>query len=556
MAQRRIGIGAALGDSPMPTDNPFLPAALYYARQGLPVFPCVPRDKKPLTAHGFYDASTDPAQIRKWWAECPDANVAIRCGALPAGQRLFVVDIDADKGGLAWLDAQDVALVPPTWTVNTGSGGLHKYYLVPDDLPAPTTNGSVARGVDSRGDGGYVIAPPSIHPNGTPYTWAAAYKPGTVPLAPAAAAGVQTFADPPPIKKYSGEPAGTALQDVSRWTPAELEPILLDRAWGVAAQAGRNNGGFWLACQLRDNAFSESDADRIIGRYHAGCDPGPHAYRLSDAQDSVRQAYRRPPRDPWGFTGSQNVSRWNDGGGPAPDHPPDPAIPPDRKMYPGENDVGAAEFPGLIATMAAELADLRTALEKTTEELKRRDAHVQWTHDLLRMPNVTPSVKITLYFMRWNVEFAELRAGATGQFVDVNVAALAEVSGQSAAVVGRNLAKADDLHILAREVRTTVAAQHSPPKTRVSVKVDQPFYEKASQLAPEAPVKSDQVRPRCKRCQSPDLRSTSYRCGRCGHEQPADGEVLPAHMQPKTKRPLGGAPLDGRYQRSHGWTRI
>lgn len=71
-----------------------LEAALDYAESGIPVFPCNPDNKRPLTEHGFKDASTDTAQIRSWWREHPKAMIGVPTGAASG---IFVIDLDVDE---------------------------------------------------------------------------------------------------------------------------------------------------------------------------------------------------------------------------------------------------------------------------------------------------------------------------------------------------------------------------------------------------------------------------------------------------------------------------
>ncbi len=156
----------------MTLDQTFVQQALQYARRGWAVFPLVPKTKRPLTGHGLNDATTDPATIRAWWQEWPDANIGINCGA----SGLVVVDVDAKNGapGLATWQR----LLPQiggqidTPTVQTPTGGYHYYYLAPQGVDLAQGNGKLGPGVDVKGQGGYVVAPPSIHPDtGTAYTW-------------------------------------------------------------------------------------------------------------------------------------------------------------------------------------------------------------------------------------------------------------------------------------------------------------------------------------------------------------------------------------------------
>src|ERR1022692_2446476 len=99
-----------------------LTAALAYAAQGIPIFPCIPDTKVPTTPRGFHDATTDPDIVRAWWTAEPEANIAFPPGRLGQG----VVDTDPPDGEAAWLAwAGDTG---PTWTVLTPRGGLHRYY--------------------------------------------------------------------------------------------------------------------------------------------------------------------------------------------------------------------------------------------------------------------------------------------------------------------------------------------------------------------------------------------------------------------------------------------
>ena len=138
--------------------------ALSYAAKGWRVFPCKPKAKEPMTANGFKDATTDEAQIRKWWTSAPTANIGIA-----TGDSLLVLDMDIRHGGgdsLATWALKGYTL-PSGPVARTGGGGQH-FYLSAEDVSCFT---AVAPGIDLKGDGGYVVAPPSIHPNGKPYEW-------------------------------------------------------------------------------------------------------------------------------------------------------------------------------------------------------------------------------------------------------------------------------------------------------------------------------------------------------------------------------------------------
>lgn len=157
--------------------------AQYYAKMGLPVFPCRPKDKVPATPHGCKDATTAPEQVAAWW----DGTYLYNVG-FATGNGIVVLDVDinhtAGKYGdetLSELERQYGPL-PDTWMCLTGGGGVH-YYFACDD-PALTVGTGFAPGLDYRGAGGYVIVPPSTHESGKEYLWDAAHTPHNTQLAP------------------------------------------------------------------------------------------------------------------------------------------------------------------------------------------------------------------------------------------------------------------------------------------------------------------------------------------------------------------------------------
>jgi hypothetical protein len=142
-------------------------AARWYAKHSLPVGPLWPRTKRPLTQHGVKDACTDLQQIERWWTEHPDANIAIPMGS---PSRLLLLDLDY-RGQSVVSERSDLIRlfgpIPETAEVITGSGGLHIYFrFAGGKVPK-----QIARGVELKADGGYSVAPPSIHPNGKEYAF-------------------------------------------------------------------------------------------------------------------------------------------------------------------------------------------------------------------------------------------------------------------------------------------------------------------------------------------------------------------------------------------------
>jgi hypothetical protein len=169
-----------------------LDAALLYASWGWPVFPLLPLAraatiahqtgepiskvaKRPATRNGFKDATADPDRIRAWWTRHPDSNIG-----LPTGLAFDVIDVDPPDGipsYLALLGQQDLQ---SHGRVTTSSGGTHLYVL-------PTGRGNSSRtmpGVDYRGAGGYVVAPPStLGTRGRSWQWSDRPSPTIIEVA-------------------------------------------------------------------------------------------------------------------------------------------------------------------------------------------------------------------------------------------------------------------------------------------------------------------------------------------------------------------------------------
>lgn len=134
--------------------NPLADAAIAL---GVPVFPCKV-DKKPLTEHGFLDASRNSDVIKRMFAKPGAVMIGMPTGEITG---VIVVDIDvkANRQGMDWLNANSHRM-PQTRTIRTSSGGLHIYMAWPGQR-VKNSNDKIAPGVDVRGDGGYVILPPS-----------------------------------------------------------------------------------------------------------------------------------------------------------------------------------------------------------------------------------------------------------------------------------------------------------------------------------------------------------------------------------------------------------
>lgn len=162
-------------------------AVWYSQRLGWAVFPLVPREKIPLVpksrgGNGCLDATTDADRVMAWWRDCPEANVGIAMGAASG---IFAVDYDprnAPDGASLEELCQSFGTFPETVEAVTGGGGRHLLYRYTDDLAVVKWT-PLAPGIDTKGQNGYVVACPSIHPNGKPYTWEASHRPDDVAIA-------------------------------------------------------------------------------------------------------------------------------------------------------------------------------------------------------------------------------------------------------------------------------------------------------------------------------------------------------------------------------------
>lgn len=265
-----------------------LKAALAYAARGWLVVPlhnpkqgvcscrkknCSSPGKHPRAEHGLNDGSKDPKQIALWWKQWPDANLGILTGQASG---LLVLDVDGvdGKASLQALTAAHGSL-PKTLCAKTGRKGTdgkrkgcHYYFRAPVGAAIRNSAGIVGKGLDIRADGGYVVAPPSLHLSGLLYEW----------LAPE-----QPLADVPPWM----------LQKLAGAKPAP-EPA---RAQGEAiAEGGRNHTLASLAGSMRRRGMTtEAIEAALVKENDARCKPPLPA---SEVREVARSVARYPPAAP------------------------------------------------------------------------------------------------------------------------------------------------------------------------------------------------------------------------------------------------------------------
>lgn len=269
-----------------------------FAAAGVPIFPCKPGEKRPLTEHGFLDATSDASQVARWWSRYPEANIGMPTGAASG---LEVVDIDVHgwvRGFAAFELARREGLVD-RWQalVKTASGGMHAYYPANPDR-AQTSWQAARAGIDFRGDGGYVIVPPSLvlfEGNRSAYELIDAGRGDAVPIDGAA---LQRFLAPSPIRAVPARAEITGdvdVERVARWMAARVE-------------GERNRALYWAACRLAENGVSDQRACNALGA--AAERAGLHQ---SEILTTIRSAYRTvgsasPFRTDAGRAASRSIS--------------------------------------------------------------------------------------------------------------------------------------------------------------------------------------------------------------------------------------------------------
>ncbi|MCL1907242.1 MAG: bifunctional DNA primase/polymerase [Propionibacteriaceae bacterium] len=230
-------------------------AALAFARSGLPVFPCLPGRKTPLTRHGFLDATASLRQVESWWGRWPDANLGLPTGPM-SGVDVIDIDVRPTGDGYAVFDRVERQIGADGWAarVTTPSGGTHLYY--PADPGRPQSSWACGSAhVDFRGTGGYIIVPPSAVQIGG--------QPGSYRL-------TGTQADPRPVDakrlrdaldpvQASRRLAGQIIRRSSGTDTSRLASWVAGRPEGE-----RNQGLFWAACRLAETGHDRDTTLSVL----------------------------------------------------------------------------------------------------------------------------------------------------------------------------------------------------------------------------------------------------------------------------------------------------
>ncbi|WP_422117508.1 bifunctional DNA primase/polymerase [Brachybacterium sp. UNK5269] len=225
-------------------------AARELARAGVPVFPCVPGEKHPIVKRGFQRATNDLHRVQRWWRWRPTANIGIPTGAV-SGLVVIDVDVHGVNGYASYARAARAGLIPaPLAAVTTPTGGQHAYFpAFPTREQRSWAVGDA--GIDCRGDGGYIIAPPSVlrlDGERIPYR---VDQVATGRVEPVDAVRLRNFLAPPPPRRPRPEGRQVAgREDADRMAAWLARQIKGDRNYKL----------FWAACRLAEGNVPVSDA--------------------------------------------------------------------------------------------------------------------------------------------------------------------------------------------------------------------------------------------------------------------------------------------------------
>ncbi|KQM83648.1 bifunctional DNA primase/polymerase [Agromyces sp. Leaf222] len=236
-------------------------AARAFADAGIPVFPCIAGGKRPLTLAGFHDATADSGVVAEWWSAWPNANLAVPTGAR-SGLEVVDVDVTDERSGFdAFSVAQAAGILDGEYArVRTPSGGMHVYFPSAIDRPQRCWQSATAH-IDFRGDGGYVVVPPSCI---SIDTGCATYRLSSLSSGeprPVDAAALRSLIDPNSVRPR---------RDVAQAPPSAALPGTVDRqrlaAWVAQLREGeRNHGLFWAACRLAEAGLMAVTIEDALG---------------------------------------------------------------------------------------------------------------------------------------------------------------------------------------------------------------------------------------------------------------------------------------------------
>lgn len=328
-----------------------LPFALELARLGWRIHPLRPGEKTPILKAWPERATADEVEITEFWRQYPDAGIGVACGK---ASNLVVIDVDSPKGG----DPSILELMkrygplPDTMTSKTGGGGKQLFYRYPDgkDIRNKAKLDHLP-GVDVRGEGGYVVAPPTIHPSGNAYEWINGT--GNIADLPAAWVDLLTPAE---------RPVDAAPQEPG--TRAKLRNRTMQFIACGCEEGERNSRLHEAGTELAGAGYSIEEAREKLWLGAKACSPPIER----DEFDATVTSCFSKPRSPWVDPNDREIGTNHYGGGVAPPQATTKsAEPPAAKHLPTISNIqivnGAEEEK---ITLARNIVDIAAAVREAT----------------------------------------------------------------------------------------------------------------------------------------------------------------------------------------------
>ena len=238
---------------------------------------CQSPGKHPRTHHGVKDATTDVLTVLGWWEKWPNSNIGVATGR---NSGLLVVDIDPRNGGDDTIDTlvEKHGQFPDTVEALTGGGGRHLLYDYPTE-GGPISGSVLDDGVDIKSDGGYIVAPPSVHISGKSYEWELSSDPSDTEVVPPPEWLVEQLRNPLLTLK-SGANAKERLD------PAEI--------LGGIPVGERNDTLFRYFCRLRDKNLTWEECV-VLGEEVINASPSDPPFLRREMLQCLKSAFQYEP---------------------------------------------------------------------------------------------------------------------------------------------------------------------------------------------------------------------------------------------------------------------
>ena len=365
--------------------------------------------KHPYTKNGLKDATTNPEIINGWWRRWPDANVGIVCGSISG---LVVLDVDSYKEGAARLEGLPLGMsVGQGVTARTGGGGLHIVYRHPGEGVRVKPRVGFLPGLDIRGDGSYIVAPPSNHASGNAYEWDWFGTPNNDELNDPAQLlrfleeldrkkEEEARASVPP--RASSPPSGNKVKHPERYIQTALERACREVASAApgSRNATLNEQAFPLFRLVAGGSADASEVEQALTQ--AATSAGLDAHEI---KTTLRSAKRAAEADPKMLDVAEDAPVWKG----RPEEPPPPEAPP-------------ADLEG---EPEAEEGEAKARKPKTPRwELVRQALATRegWRHEKVGGINLYQGQPIT------DSTLIQLRAELNAEGMDASISIIAEVA--------------------------------------------------------------------------------------------------------------------------------